>query len=212
MPRVQPILPSVEVLHQVDEFFMNKGPVHQTLHNIAHRLSEAKIDYAVIGGMALALHGFVRPTQDVDLLLSPGGLRRFHQELVGLGYLPKFQGARKHFRDTDTGVDVEVITSGEYPDDGKSKRIVFPDPADVAISADGYKVVDLKTLIELKLASGLSAEHRRLRDLADVQQLIETLNLPESLSNDIDISLQDEYQRLWYLAQQSRSEVLETND
>src|SRR6266852_6320181 len=188
---------SIDVLQQVDDFFMSTGPVHQTLRNVARRLSDAGIDYAVIGGMALALHGFVRPTQDVDLLLSPEGLEKFHDELVGRGYVPTFQGARKHFRDAETGVKVEIITSGEYPGDGKPKPVVFPNPANSAEMIGEHSVVKLPTLIELKLASGLSAAHRQLRDLADVQQLIETLDLPEDLSQQLDPSVRAEYLRLW---------------
>jgi hypothetical protein len=203
---------SIDVLQQVDDFFMSTGPVHQTLRNVARRLSDAGIDYAVIGGMALALHGLVRPTQDVDLLLSPEGLEKFRTELVGRGYVPTFQSARKHFRDTETGVKVEVITTGEYPGDGKPKPVVFPDPSAVSEAVGDCRVVRLETLIELKLASGLSAEHRQLRDLADVQQLIETLDLPENLSDLLDASVRDEYRRLWRLAKTSRSEQREDRD
>lgn len=199
-----------DVLQQVDEFFMSTGPVHQTLRNVARRLSDAGIDYAVIGGMALALHGFVRPTEDVDLLLSPEGLEKFREELVGRGYVPTFQGARKHFRDAETGVKVEIITSGEYPGDGKPKPVVFPDPAGSAEAIGEQNVVKLPKLIELKLASGLSAEHRQLRDLADVQQLIEALDLPEDLSQQLDPSVRAEYRRLWELARITKSEDRES--
>ncbi|MGB9178842.1 MAG: nucleotidyltransferase family protein [Pyrinomonadaceae bacterium] len=201
-----------DALRQVDEFLMNTSPVQQTLRNLVRRLSEEQIDYAVIGGMALALHGFVRPTQDVDLLLTREGLEKFHEELVGRGYVPLFPGARKHFRDTETGVKVEIITTGEYPGDGKPKAIVFPVPEDVAIDAGACRVVRLETLIELKLASGLSAEHRQLRDLADVQQLIETLDLPVELSGRLNESVQDEYLRLWHLAQKAREQDLESGE
>ena len=61
---------------------------------------------------------------------------------------------------------------------------------------DGIKVLRLENLIELKLASGLSAAHR-IRDLADVQQLIEVLNLPEDLAGRLKPSVRDEYTRLW---------------
>lgn len=203
---------SIDVLKQVDDFFMSTGPVHQTLRKVARRLSDAGIDYAVIGGMALALHGFIRPTQDVDLLLTLEGLEKFHAELVGRGYVPTFPGARKHFRDTETGVKVEVITTGEYPGDGKPKPVVFPDPASSAETVAEHQVVRLPTLIELKLASGLSAEHRKLRDLADVQQLIEVLQLPEKLADQLDASVRDEYRRLWFLAQKSQSEQHEATD
>src|SRR6202171_6642083 len=143
---------SLDVLQQADEFFMSTGPVHQTLRNLARRLPDAGIDYAVIGGTAPALHGFVRPTQDVDLLLSPEGLEKFHAELVGRGYVPTFQGARKHFRDTEPGVKVEMITAGEYPGDGKPKPVVFPTPEDVAVAVGAFRVVRLESLIELKWA------------------------------------------------------------
>lgn len=54
-------------------------------------------------------------------------------------------------------------------------------------------------LIELKLASGLSAPHR-LRDLADVQDLIVALNLSLELNERLDASVRAEYARLWEAA------------
>ncbi|HXD31352.1 MAG TPA: hypothetical protein VN643_09555 [Pyrinomonadaceae bacterium] len=199
---------SSDILRQVDEFFMKTGPVQQTLRNITERLSETEIDYVVIEGMALALHGLIRPTQDVDLLLTASGLKEFQARFVGLGYVPTFVGVQKHFRDTDTGVKVEIITTGEYPGDGQPKAIAFPDPAEVAVVVDGFRVARLDTLIELKLASGMSAKHRELRDLADVQQLIEVLRLPEDFSRNLDDSVRDEYRRLWKLAQYAKTSDL----
>ena len=208
MSHIQRIISSADVLRQVDEFLMNTSPVQQTLRNIVRRLSHKQIDYAIIGGMALALHGFIRPTQDVDLLLTREGLDKFHLELVGRAYIPLFP--RKHFRDAETGVKVEIITTGEYPGDGRPKAVAFPVPADVAIDLGEYRVVRLETLVELKLASGLTAEHRTLRDLADVQQLIEMLNLPVELSERLNESVRSEYLRLWQLAQKARAEDSES--
>lgn len=59
--------------------------------------------------------------------------------------------------------------------------------------------VNLEKLIELKLASGLSATHR-MRDLADVQDLIIALNLPLELKDELDKSVRPEYQRIWEAA------------
>jgi hypothetical protein len=193
-----------DILREVDEFLMNSGPVQATLQRLAQSLSSKGIDYAIIGGMALALHGFVRPTQDIDLLMTAEGLERFEKEMSGRGYLPAFAGAKKHFRDTQTGVRIEVITSGEYPGDGKPKPVVFPDPSDAAIDMGNYRVVGLERLIELKLASGMTADYRQLRDMADVQQLIETLNLPLGFNQKLNPFVRDEYERLWRLAQKGR--------
>jgi hypothetical protein len=191
---------------------MKTGPVHDTLRKLVRRLAKEHIDYAIIGGMALALHGFIRPTQDIDLLMTREGLDRFSEQMAGRGYAPAFPGARKHFRDTETGVPIEVITTGEYPGDGKPKSVAFPNPADVSVEMGEYCVIDIANLIELKLASGLSAEHRLLRDLADVQQLIETLDLSLDLAQQLDESVRGEYERLWQLAQKMRKENLESRE
>jgi hypothetical protein len=57
-------------------------------------------------------------------------------------------------------------------------------------------------LIELKLASGLSAPHR-IRDIADVKDLIIALALPLELEESLDASVRAEYRRLWEAAQKS---------
>ena len=182
---------------------MKRDDVHATLLQLSKRLDDEGIDYAVIGGMALAAHGYSRFTSDVDILTTKEGLDAIHQRLVGLGYLPAFQGARKALRDIATNVRVEFITTGEFPGDGKPKPVSFPDPKDVAVERDGYKVIALPKLIELKLASGLSAPHR-MRDLADVQDLIAKLDLPRNLADDLDPSVRDEYLRMWDVAASAR--------
>jgi Uncharacterised nucleotidyltransferase len=198
------VSPTIEVKvnlwQEIDLFFMQQGKVYETLQRLAQKLPNAGIDYALIGGMALAIHGYVRLTQDVDLLMNEAGLEQFQKMLVGRGYIAAFPGARKMFLDTITGVKVEIITTGEFPGDGKPKSVQFPDPAAISIELDGMKVTRLETLIELKLASGLTAPDR-LKDLADVQELIRMLNLPEQLGLQIDSSVRDEYVRLWQTVQ-----------
>jgi hypothetical protein len=177
-------------------FFMGQGPVHDTLRALAGRLDDERIDYALIGGMALVAHGYRRFTEDIDVLMTPEGLARFRERCLGRGYLPAFPGAAKSFKDTTTGVRIEVLASGEYPGDGKPKAVAFPSPESVAFEREGLKLIRLEPLIELKLASGLSAPHR-LKDLSDVQDLIRILALPIDLAEALDPSVQDEYRRLW---------------
>jgi Uncharacterised nucleotidyltransferase len=197
------IIEADAVLGKIDEFFMKESPVHKTLRDLARRLPEHNIDYAVIGGMALNFHGYERVTVDIDLLLTQQGLERFAEKLAGLGYVPVYPGAKKHFKHAETGVQVEIITTGEYPGDGKPKEVAFPDPASVAEDVGGIKVIRLVSLIELKLASGLSAPHR-IKDLADVQQLIERLNLPQDLDQQLKPSVRAEYNRLWEATDSAR--------
>jgi len=182
-----------------DDFFMKKGIVFETMRRLAQRLDAEGIPYAVIGGMALAAHGYIRMTLDVDILLTPEGLARFQNKLVGRGYVADFPGAAKSFRDTETKVKVEIITAGEFPGDGLPKPVSFPEPEGQTVEEDDVRVINLEKLIELKLASGLSATHR-MRDLADVQDLIIALNLPLDLKDKMDESVRPEYRRIWEAA------------
>jgi hypothetical protein len=185
-------------LREASAYFAGAGRLHETLHRLAQRLDAENIPYALLEGLALAEHGYPRLTEDIDLLMRPEGLTRFHQHLIGRGYQPAFTGAEKTFRDTATGVRIEIVTTGEYPGDGLPKPVAFPDPAapEVMVEIEGIHVVALDRLIELKLASETSAPHR-LRDLADVQDLIVRKGLPLALADQLDPSVQAAYRDLW---------------
>lgn len=124
---------------------------------------------------------------------------------MGLDYRPVFSGAEKTLRDAETGVRIEIVTAGEYPGDGLPKPVAFPDPMapGVTVEIEGVRVVTLEKLIELKLASGMSAPHR-LRDLADVQDLIIRLKLPLTLTDQLDSWVQAAYRDLWGKAHTGR--------
>jgi hypothetical protein len=186
--------PFPERLRASSDFFMRRDDVHAALTHLASRLREEEIDYAIVGAMALNAHGYRRETVDVDVLTTDAGLTRIHEVLVGRGYVPRFPGARKKLRDVETGVDIDFITAGDYPGDGKPKPVRFPEPALVSEDFADVRVIRLDKLIELKLASGLSASDR-LKDLADVQETIRALDLPRDLG--LDESVRSEYERLW---------------
>jgi hypothetical protein len=189
-----------QVIREASLYFQGQGDLHQSLQELARRLDEAGIPYALIGGMALAQHGLVRMTEDIHLLLTPAGLAAFKEKLLGRGYLLAFRGAEKTFRAAETGIRIEVITTGEYPGDGLPKPVSFPDPTTATLKRGDYRVITLEKLIELKLASGMTAPHRR-RDLADVQDLIRVLRLSANFSEQLDASVRDLYAQSWREAQ-----------
>ncbi len=188
------------LLEEASKYYMARGDVFTTLQNLTRRLGEAKIPYALVGGLALAAHGFVRMTQDVDLLMTQEGLEAFKEKFVGRGYVLAFSGAQKTFRDTETQVRIEILITGDYPGDGNPKPVAFPDPSIVFTERGGMRIIPIEKLIELKLASGMSAPHR-LRDLADVQDLIATLKLPIEFSETLDSSVREKFRELWHSAQ-----------
>lgn len=173
-------------------FFRGEGMVNDALHRLVADLDRNGIEYAVIGAVALNQHGYRRFTEDIDILLSREGLAAFREKLVGLGYRPAFEGATKRFRTTEENVPVEVITEGEYPGDGLPKEIVFPAPEAFAEVIDGVKTVKLAKLIELKLASGMTAPDR-LKDLADVQELIKLRSLGVDFASNLAVSVREKF-------------------
>lgn len=125
--------------------------------------------------------------------------RQLKSAVLGRGYLEKFPGSRG-LRDTEAGVNVDVVLAGEYPGDGKAKPVAFPDPAQAAVRGQRVALLPLPLLVELKLASGISAPHR-LKDLADVLELIRHLALPRTLGESLDASVRAKYEELWQAAQ-----------
>lgn len=183
-----------QAIREASRFFMRDDPVHKALRRISGKLCELAIPHAIVGGMALVAHGYDRTTVDVDILVTADGLAEIHRLLNGRGYVPPFEGSR-NLRDTEDGVRIEFLVAGQFPGDGKPKPTPFPDPAGHSVEIDGVKYLTLPKLVELKLASGMS-NSGRLKDLADVQELIRALDLPASFADGLHPSVRDRFLEL----------------
>lgn len=188
-----------DVLDRVGTFFMGESPVHKAAEQIARRLTDAGIDFAIADALALGAHGFVRATEDVDLLVTREGLARFKEEWLGRGYVNLRPGG-KAVRDAANGVKIDFLIAGEFPGDGLPKPVAFPEPGDVGVDAGKYRILSLPKLIELKLASGMTAPHR-LQDLADVMRLVRSAAIPRELAEELDPYVRAKFEELWLLAQ-----------
>ena len=177
-------------------FFQGEGEVQKSLRRITARLNALSIDYAVVGGMALFLHGFRRFTEDVDILVTREGLARLHEALEGSGYRPLFAGS-KNLRDTENGVRIEFLVAGEFPGDGKPKPVAFPQPENVTTNLDGIQMLNLAALIELKLASGMTGGIERAKDITDVVEVVRMLRLPEAMADQLNPFVRERYREIW---------------
>jgi nucleotidyltransferase AbiEii toxin of type IV toxin-antitoxin system len=184
-----------EVYLEGQRYFMGEGRLNNALVRLVADLREHDIDYVVIGAIALLAYGYPRFTEDIDLVVTREGLARFHEKLIGLGYAPAFKGARKRLRSTRDGTPVELITAGEFPGDGKEKPVRFPDPSESFVEIDGVKFPSLEKLVELKLASGMTAPDR-LKDLADVQELIKIRRLSNEFAEKLNPYVREKYLEL----------------
>lgn len=185
-------------------FFMGAADVQRALQQVVALLDRLHVPYALIGALALNEVGYQRATVDVDLLLTEEGLGTFKAEALGRGYTEKFPGSRG-VRDTAHGVDIDIVLAGSFPGDGRPKPVAFPDPTTTARRGARVALLPLPTLLELKLASGMTAADR-LKDLADVQEVIRALRLPETLSAELDPFVREKYLELWRSVQGSPRE------
>jgi hypothetical protein len=195
----------LEVARRADQFFMGNSPIHAAMKRLAETLGEMQIPFAIAGAMAANAHGHSRTTADVDILIRREDLERFKAEHLGRGWVNKFEGS-KNFRDAVTNVNIDALIVGQFPGDGLPKPVAFPPPEDVAeVHGDGIPFVSLKTLLELKLASGMTAPHR-MQDMADVMNLIRAIQLPLEYADSLNSYVAEKFREMWRAAQISDEE------
>jgi len=173
-------------LKEIDMFFQGKDPVHQTMRRLARRLQKAGIDYAIVGGMAVNAHRYRRTTGNVDFLMNGLGFAEFRRRFVDKNYVG-VRGRPLRFRDRVSGITIDILVTGLFPGSGEPGPIAYPEPEKVSETIDTYQVVDLKTLVELKLAA------RRYRDFGDVVELIRCNHLEESFGRRLHPSVRGDY-------------------
>ncbi|MHB8845596.1 MAG: nucleotidyl transferase AbiEii/AbiGii toxin family protein [Nitrospirota bacterium] len=158
--------------------------------NVFRSLQKNNVRFAVAGGVALVLHGVVRFTADLDLIvdLEPENLRRFIQTMTELGCRPRNPVKAEDFVNPsiragwkrEKGMEVFSFIDPAQPmtliDVFIEEKIPFREvmPEIVPMTAKGITipVVSLRHLKRLKQAAG------RPQDLADVEA-IEALERPE---------------------------------
>jgi hypothetical protein len=173
-------------LEEIGMFFAKRSPQHQTMRRLARRLEKAGIPYAIMGGMALNAHRYERTTKDVDFLLTAEGFNTFYREFVDEHYEP-VPGRPRRFVDRGNGITIDFLVTGRFPGTGKPGPIAFPDPSVVSEVIEKHSVVNLPTLVQLKLAA------RRWRDFADVVELIRFNDLDESFREKLHPSVRQDF-------------------
>jgi hypothetical protein len=173
-------------LEEIGLFFQGKSQQYRTLRRIVTRLEKANIPYAVVGGMAVNAHNYRRTTADVDLLLTEEGFAEFQRRFVPRHYR-NLPGRRRRFVDRTNEVGVDILVTGLFPGTGKPGPVAYPDPDQVSETIARFRVVDLTTLVQLKLAA------RRYRDFGDVVELIRFNHLDESFAERLHRSVRRDF-------------------
>jgi len=146
-------------------------------------LNEAKVQYVVVGGIATILHGYVRATSDIDLVvdLHVEEATKVINVLTEAGYKPKIPVQAIEFADenkrtqwiNDKGMQVFSMYQPDNPLLTIDLFVKQPIPYEelslraVTMELNGIKVrvCSIDDLITMKNIAG------RDKDLADIEQL-----------------------------------------
>lgn len=144
--------------------------LEKTLAKATRVLSEHNIPSLVVGGFAVQEHGYARFTADVDLVV------------------PDVQAARE-WLSIGEFKEVNLLPGGGSVGPGPLK---LPTPSVVSATP---RIADLETLLEIKLSSYMGSPGSRLKDAADVVELIKANDLPREYP--VASPVRATYQKLW---------------
>lgn len=142
------------------------------MSEIIRVFDDNQIDYALCGGLAVAIHGHIRFTQDIDLIILPEDLEKAKDVLKITGYnLPsgiipfkqKDGTSREIFRLSKAmGKDLYtldlMLCTGSLEDIWKDREVIETENQE-------FKVVSKSGLITMKREAG------RNKDLLDIEEL-----------------------------------------
>lgn len=159
-----------------------------------HRtLANAEIAHAVLGGVAVCLHGYRRNTVDVDVLIDRDAVESVKTSLTDAGFA--WDDVQREFR-SESGIPVQFLMTGDRA--GRDSDVRLPDlsnPDDVT-RIDDLPVVSLARLIESKIACGTGNPRRTHKDFADVVELIAVNDLSRSFARFLHKSVRKQFHEL----------------
>jgi hypothetical protein len=153
--------------------------LERTLRDAVAILAHHLVPHLVVGGLAVQEYGYFRVTTDCDIVVGDvfDAVELLTADLSGP--FKRIPGCQDSVKDTRNGVVINVLPAGRVLKSGC--QVPFPTPQEVKDQPD---FVPLEKLISLKLDSWSNSPTRRLKDKADVIELIKVLHLPRELVLD----------------------------
>jgi hypothetical protein len=142
-------------------------------HKIVQRLQAEGIEYALIGGVAVAFHAEPRFTRDIDILLRQNGLAKLTAILSEEGYFES--STPRTFKDSQSTLHrffkaegeeqmiVDVLVAG----DERHERIIRDA---LEIKSEGTGIVRIATREDL---IWLKRQRNSTQDQADIERLLD---------------------------------------
>jgi hypothetical protein len=169
----------MDLRHEAMLMLDKRGALLETARVVSRIFREHHVPGAVIGGVAVVLHGHLRTTKDVDVLIQQP-LESLKPLLESSGFT--FNAANREF--THDGVPVHLVP----------QTLVKPQPTQF-VEIEQITTLRLADLISIKLHSG-SKKVARAQDLADVIGLIRQHKLTGAYASQVDPPMRSEFRKL----------------
>ncbi len=161
---------------------MAQRPLPEDFRDFIELLNSNKVEYILIGGWAVGLHGNPRTTKDIDFLVenSSRNIKRLQKALYEFGAPAvdeiHFKIPGNVYRMGRPPIQIDVLSHAIGIDTAKSiKRAEM-----IILDNLSIKVISFDDLIESKKATG------RLQDLADVEKLVKIQNAKKAKRTKIN--------------------------
>lgn len=162
----------------------------RSVEAIVRALNDAKVEYLIVGGLAVVAHGYERLTRDVDLVigLERENIIRGLRALISIGYRMGIPVTPEQFADSETRekwrVEKNMIVLKLWSDEHARTPVdVFIyEPFDFKKEiADALQetivpgltapVVSFATLMQMKRAAGRPIDIADIADLTEIEKL-----------------------------------------
>jgi predicted nucleotidyltransferase len=161
---------------------MSADRVRSTLRplELLRVLRDHEVHFLVIGGVAVAAHGYVRGTKDVDIVPEPSraNLERLVAALTALDACPEIRDFRPEGMPVQLDLD-GLAQGGNWALETRHGRLdlmqsvegarPYETLRDAAIVRDGIAYVGLDDLIAMKHAAGRDLDHVDIRALEEAR-------------------------------------------
>ena len=126
------------------------------LLRLLSRLRDEKVEYVLVGGQAVRLNGYLRATEDVDLLVRPSRLNGERiiraldfldssRELDAAWFVPAIDGSVENIRVAD-----DLVIDLLFAANGETYESVQPYAREVLIDGTPVRVLNIDGLIKTK--------------------------------------------------------------
>jgi hypothetical protein len=160
------------------------------LLRLCGEFTEASIDHALIGGLALAARGVIRATQDVDFMVAGDAALRTDAVMNRLGYRALHRS--ENVANYESGDPVQGRVDFLFARRPYACAMLERAEALPVLGGAAVRVLDRADLIGLKVQAAVNDPRRLRRDFADIASLLER-------REGVDLDRVREYFRLFDL-------------